>query len=482
MPRIFEYQQQVGAPGEINSRRAQAGDSFTFPSEVGQAIGVVNEAISRQEVSDVHAKLAKARAEWTVHLAERANSTSPGDSSFAGKFSEDFGQYIESIDGQFQTKAGQQAFRQGSSELASHFTERAGLYQAQAMGQKAKQDYTVTLDSYRNILLSDPTQFSQVEKSAMDALHDLNGLYTKMPAADREQLVIQTRQQLALSSIQGLIQNGAPELAKRQLVDGQWDSYLDADSKNTLLNSADTGIRGKDADIKHQKELAKEAEKQRIDQINTQLNDKFMMHKLTWNDVKNAGLPADGPGSQDHWITRIKQQTKDLQETPAKTNPAIFNDIRERISLPYGNPRKIDNTDAIWKFYGNGLSEADANRLERRLVDDKTDTGQKYSSAEKEFLNNMRPQLDKTTLFMPDEEGGGRMQAFSTYVRDKADEMKKAGKDPRDLFNPNSPDYAGNAVKMFQTAPQIRGAEIMRRMNEGMGQPAKRKSLDEIFK
>jgi hypothetical protein len=43
----------------------------------GQALSkyadAVYEAQERQEVSDVHAKLAKARADWTVALQERAN-------------------------------------------------------------------------------------------------------------------------------------------------------------------------------------------------------------------------------------------------------------------------------------------------------------------------------------------------------------------------------------------------------------------------
>jgi hypothetical protein len=69
---------------------------------------------------------------------------------------------MQSIDGGLQTKSGKQAFQRGAADLSAHFVEQAGLYQAKAMGQKAKQDYLVTLDANRSTLVSDPTQFGSV--------------------------------------------------------------------------------------------------------------------------------------------------------------------------------------------------------------------------------------------------------------------------------------------------------------------------------
>src|SRR3990167_4570933 len=238
MPKVREYTQQIGAEGAIQGRRAAPGDTFALGSEIGQAFGgvadVLQDTAERQEVSDIQAKLAKARAEWTVHLAERAQATSPGDATFAGKFNEDFGAYLQQLESHTQTRAGQNAFRKGAAELSAHFVEKAGVYQAQAMGAKAKQDYLVSLDARRNELLSDPTQFQALLAAATGDLNDPTGVYAKMPAGEREKLTIQMQQELAMSAVRGLIQNGAPELAKRQLEGGQWNQFLDADKKAEL--------------------------------------------------------------------------------------------------------------------------------------------------------------------------------------------------------------------------------------------------------
>lgn len=243
MPRIQEYTQQTDASsaGIPAGRSAQAGDTFALGPELGAAVGNVadklQDAENRQEVADVHTRLAQARAEWTVNLDERARQTAPGDPTFAEKFREDFGKYLATMEGGLQTRAGQDAFRRGAGDLSAHFLEKAGVYQAQSIGAKAKQDYLVSLDAYRNTLLTDPTQFEGVAKSAGEALNDPNGPYARMSAADREALGIQTRKELALSMVQGVTRL-SPDLAIRQLTEGRWDSYLDADKKAALLNSA----------------------------------------------------------------------------------------------------------------------------------------------------------------------------------------------------------------------------------------------------
>src|SRR5262245_1671479 len=101
MPRIRTYESQISPSGVMPpTRRAQVSDfSTTTPGVGGELMNAAERmaaVASQQEVGDVQAKLAKARADWTVHLQERANSSEPGDANFAQKFNDDFSKFMSS--------------------------------------------------------------------------------------------------------------------------------------------------------------------------------------------------------------------------------------------------------------------------------------------------------------------------------------------------------------------------------------------------
>lgn len=259
MPRIREYTQQTSASsaGVPPTRRAEAADfggDMGF-AQLGTAVRGVADAVAdaetRQEVSTVAARLAQARAENSLALAERAQADD-GDPEFSQKFTGEVAGRLSQIENglKLQTRAGQDAWARGSAQLSAHLLERAGIHQIAAAGAKAKKDYLVTLDANRNTLLNDPAQFESVLQAAGDALNDPNGPYARMPAADRERLTVQTRQALALSAVDGLINRVSPEQAKEQLLSGAWDSYLDADHKSALLKQSDAKIERNDAERK----------------------------------------------------------------------------------------------------------------------------------------------------------------------------------------------------------------------------------------
>lgn len=500
MARIAPIVADVAASGVIPGARATASE---FGAGIGGAlvrtgaelVGVgedfarANELVRRKEIQDdvanVRMSMAKARSDWALQYAERKSNADLNDVNFAARFMGDMGAYFDKGRDVAQTKEGQRTYDMLATEMRGQFAEQAYGFQVAQAGAKAKADYTQATNLYGSTLLTDPTQYGQVKAQAISDLNDPSGRYANIPAKDREALAITMRDHLAKSYIQGLIHNGASELARNILMGGKLDAELNPQDKNALISQADAGIRGARVEADRAAAKAKEDRRIEIDQKNQQLNDLFMQRKLTWADVQRAGLPATGEGSQDHWIVRLKQQANDMADRPARTTPGIFNDLRERIALPYGDPRKIQSTDEVWKFYGQGLSEADANRLERRVLEDRSEQGQRYSSAESEFLRNVKPQLDKTTLFVPDAEGGARMQAFTIYVRDKAERLRKEGKDPFNLFRPDSPDYAGKDIPVFQTGAQRQGAQIIRNMNNTIGNekpPPQRKPLSEIFK
>lgn len=451
MPIIREYQQQVSASADIGGRRAQTGDVFALGPELGQGLSqaadIRQDAANRQEVSDVQTKLAQARADWTVQLQERAQSTNPGDATFAGKFNEDFGKYLGTIEGGLQTRAGQDAFRNGAARLAAHFVEKAGVYQAQAMGAKAKQDYLASLNSYRNVLIGDPTQFSEIAKEADAALNDPAGMYAKMPAADREKLAVQTKQELALSAVQGLIQNGAPELAKRQLAGGQWDAYLDADKKAALNGYADTAIHAKDTAAKAERELADRALKDRQEEIR-----KGFLARIV--DPKAHGGPlSDDEVIASHELTADQQRNiidykraraKELAtDAENRRHPFEVRRLVNGMIAADGDPSKTFSIDDTRDAYRRGkISTQELTFLEGffgRMKDGSTNT----------FTRDLNTHLGTVSRMISGsvEFTGRAAEAIDTVNRIREDafqqveQWRKDNKNPRELLNPKSKDY-----------------------------------------
>jgi hypothetical protein len=452
MPRIREYEQQISAGGgEIQGRRAQPGDTYAFGADLGKGLAqtadILQDAADRQEVSDVQARLAKARADWTVHLAQRAQETSPGDATFAGKFNEDFSKYLQTIEGGLQTRAGQETFRLGAAKLSAHFVERAGVYQAQAMGAKAVQDYNVALDSHRNTLISDPTQFKAVEEQALSALNDPRGLYARMPAAEREKLTIATRQTLAMSAVQGLIQNGAPELAKRQLQGGQWDAYLDADKKAALVDRADVGIRAKDSEAERQRQLAEREKRERQDGILKGFLARIIDPKANGGALSDREVLASTDltaAQQQHVIDYKRARAKELAgDAENRKNPFKVRELVNQMIAADSDPSKTFSVEPVREAYRkNQISTPELVFLERffgQLKDGSTNT----------FARDLNTHLSTVSRMVTGSiDFVGRTAEAITVVNqiredafNAVEEYRSQNKNPRELLNPKSKDY-----------------------------------------
>ncbi len=480
MARIREYNQEIGAGADIGGRRAQAGDVFALGPELARSVNhatdVLQETADRQEVSDVQAKLAKARADWTVTLQERAQSTSPGDATFAGKFNEDFGKYMQGLEGNLQTRAGQQAFQVGAAQLSAHFVEKAGVYQAQAMGEKAKQDYLVSLNSYRNVLLSDPTQFKDVAATASAALNDPSGIYAKMPAADREKLAQQTQQELALSAVQGLIQNGAPELAKRQLAGGQWDTFLDADKKAALNDKADVAIHAKDTAAERERLLAERARKDAQDSVMKDFLARIVDPKSNGGALSdrevlvNADLTA---AQQQHVIDYKRARAKELAtDAENRRHPLEVDRLHREMVAAADDPTKVFSIDNVRKaFAEQRISSPEETTLERIFYTMRDAGGNS-------FVRDMNTQLGTVSRMVAGsvEFTGRTAEAIDTVNRIREDafqeveQWRSEKKNPRELLNPRSKDYLFSPERLNTyirsgrqavagEAQQIRGAQ-----------------------
>jgi hypothetical protein len=487
MPKIPEYIPEVGAPGMPPTRNATAIDFGGDGVEnLGRSIqgtaGVLHEKASQDDVTNVRVAMAKARAEWDVNFRDRANGATPGDPTFADKFKQDFTDYIGKSRDIAQTRDGQRTFDLLSAELTGHFTEKAGLFQVQSAGIKAKNDWDVSQRAYATSIVTDPTSYGAVLGQAIAELRDPKGQYGRLPNDARQQLETKARDTMAQAYINGLVDNGAPELARKLLMDGKLDDQLEPKDKQRLVHAADAGITAKRVAAEHADALARREEKKAVDATNDVLMGKFIDGKLTMGDVRASGLPTFGEGSQNTWVTMLRTQAKEWAEKPIKTNPTVMLDAFTSINLPAGDPKKITSMSEINNLYTKGyVSWADLSHLRSEFQNQQTAEGQRLGTVKSDFMKGIKAQLDKSTMNRLDEAGGERMFRYTVYVNEQIDAARKANKDPYQLFNPNSPEYVGKSIPQFQSGPQRTQVDLAKRIDASLNK-AGRKSLDDIFR
>lgn len=457
MPRIREYRSNVDsiATPDITGRRARP-DQFGGGNEdagrsVMSAAQTLYHVAEEQEVTNVHTLTAKARADWTVALQERAAQATPGDTTLAQKFTDDLSGYFDTLSAGINTVAGRRAFDRQSAEVKSHLIEKAGIYQAHAASVNATQNYIGAVDNWRNTLLNDPAQFDSVLAQATDTLNDANSLYGRIPAEQRIKLERQTRGEIALSAVQGIIRRN-PDLAAEQLRNGAWDQWLDADKKYTLERGADIAIRAKEVEQERKIREADRAERK----AQQATEDKFISKlfgpdgTLSTQDVINSNLT---PEHKLRWIGLIDRSNRPdpVAEVSRATTVRILEDMRRGENDPY---RISDLNPAYDAFMRGELTRSDFDWIAKQFNEMRTPDGEKLTQSQRRFLDGVKSQIYKPNPMVGDLDGDGaqKFYEFSFYVDHKIQEYRKAGKNPYDLFDPSKPDYLGKpeALAPFQ--------------------------------
>lgn len=154
MLRIQEYVSNERASGTgIPGRRAQPGD-FGGPGlmqlgrsiqgaaqEVNDAQLMLKDQQSRDEVTDAHVQIAKANADWSLHLNERANAATPGNETFAPKFLEDLDGHLATLGDRYETPNARRVFELGVANIKGYFKGQAFDRHAALAGVHASNNF-----------------------------------------------------------------------------------------------------------------------------------------------------------------------------------------------------------------------------------------------------------------------------------------------------------------------------------------------------
>jgi hypothetical protein len=157
----------------------------------------------------------------------------------------------------------------------------------------------------------DPSSFDRAKDETLKFLRDQGAFTAYLPPELRPQFERETINGLALSALQGKIQNGEPELARDELMSGTWDSFLDADRKPQLLTAAQVAINGQGVEAERLRKAEERAAKAQREQIGNQFVAKLMDTTLTVPEVLASNLEPTGENSKDG--KQVKQPREQLK-------------------------------------------------------------------------------------------------------------------------------------------------------------------------
>lgn len=493
MAQIREYQQQVGGASELPlaqvTRQAFASD-FSGAADgaviAGQSVQqaaadavsiqrMIEDQKARSEVTDAAVELARFNSSAAHELKNAENTGAFDNDSYTEEYMARINTNLDLVGSRFETTAGRQAWTRGAAEMSGHYLIAAGNAQSRAAGIKAVSQYRDFVDATRNTVMNDPFQFSRLEQGAANVINDPNGVFAHIPADQRDELARTTKTELAKSAVQGVIRLD-PRIALNQLTGDQWDPYLDADAKHALQNEARVGIAGLDAEARRQEAEAERQRKREIEQTNQQMVDLYTSKSLTTRQILDSNLNATGEGSKEHWIKMIEAQNKEHREAPIKKDPRLFVNVLEGIRKgTITSETQIENLFAQSADRGTGVTWEDTKQLRQELMDLRTPEGERLSKQIDSFMTSRKPSIDKSNPLMGkiDRTGSAKFYDFEQMVRSKIDEYKKAGKDPRALLNPNSPEFLGapSIVNQFRPTIQETAQAMSEDLSRGMKPP-----------
>lgn len=251
-----------------------------------------------------------------------------------------------------------------------------------------------------------------------------------------------------LSSV--LADNKEPVTAKAA---PQWFNDLPWEKQYAIVEDAKQGVLAnetRDAQLKQMKAQEKALNEK---QAMSEGIDMLIDGSLTIDKIRND--PRLGYEGKTGLLNAIKSDITGKN----KTDPQVFNDVFSRIHST-GADRITDEGDLI-KYVGHGLDYEDLGKLRSEMQGANSAEGKVEADQKKAFLDMAKNRLVKSSMFSAvDPTQAANFYNFQQAFLTKYNQRVKAGDDPADLLDPNSPKYLGSTIDQYDRTP----AQVMAAM------------------
>jgi hypothetical protein len=456
MPKIPEYNSQAQMSGRpqtetgsqsLNSIQAESKGRYALiDAAVKTGSNLYNRA-AQEEVSDLNAKFAEARATWQSRIDEETKNGSVDTQ----KLEQDFEDFAYKMNEGISTAEGRSFFERQTARLKSSVIRSGAKAQAYVAGVKAEQDLKTSLQNNTLALQRDPTLFKDIYEESMDFI-DTKIATGGIPAIHRDKFRQTIAGDLAESTIQGMAQQD-PDQAMHALESGQFDEFISGDQRGRAQSY-----------IKAQREVKRiEAERAESQARKYQQKQSEAWQQGALPELAKGSLNTDAilksPMSADEKIRWLKLASEAAKDT-ATDDPRVYNEAVRRALLPDDDPKKIRGISDLSGFVGRGLSIQKANEINNFIQ--KTPEASYDRDNRKRLLDYAETKLVKggSVLGLPDPDGEYNMSRFTVALQREEDKLRKEGKDPGLLYDPEAKEYFGSRIAKYQLNQQ----QVMERL------------------
>lgn len=181
------------------------------------------------------------------------------------------------------------------------------------------------------------------------------------------------------------------------------------------------------------------------------------LDELLVDPATRAAWTQTTPESQRGILALLDHNQKEALGTPAKSDPAVVQDTFARIHLPDDDPNKITLASQLAPLFAKGLNREDYDWMKKEIDAQQSVSGRNLTKDMQSVRQSAHTMLTRSTIgsVQPEvaEEAAYR---FNADFASRVEAAVKAGKDPRTLLTPGTPDYvlAPERVMSYLQTPQ----------------------------
>lgn len=439
--------------------------------------------MDHREISAGAPAMATALSDLDKKWNETAKNADPNNPSIAAKFREEtLEPQLQKLKESFTTERSQAWADSQVDSMRNHFISKTSADMATLAGVAAKQNITTLTNQLSNAAISDPTSL----KTSLDMVeHSIGAMVDSSPnlrgvdgARLKSELLQSSQAEIVKAAAIGAI-GVNPEAGLKQFSSPEYSKYISGAELKQLEQQAKTVQRAERVDQTYQQKLRETAKEEASDRREGEYLSKLHSGDTQEASTVNAKAIANdmtlSRQARERMIGIVDRETK--PEAAAKVSNGTATDLIFRIRAPEGDPSRITDLNPIYEAYEKGqLSKSDLKFVREEFANIRTPDGEAMGRRQSEFIESVKPLIDKSNPLMGkiDQSGKQQIYSFTLDLQKKVAEYRKAGKDPRDLMDPSKPDYMGGpaALAPYQKPLQQSLKDAAASLKSGSGFPA----------
>lgn len=442
--------------GTISGGRRATGEDFGAVDLTGAVRSVQGaaEAYVAQKEEDESRSVLVQQAEIRAKYAKRLDEAATNGEDVT-KIRSELDNDLAKVGEGLTTRRGADTAQLHAANTSAVFDNQANNILVSRAVTQARVDGAKFLNSTGAIVASNPAYLPQAEKDVDAFVETLS----RVPPEKRAAMAADLKQNMNVAAAMGAARLD-PEGTKLAIEAGKFD--MTPEQRQQVVGQADATIRAKRVEEGYVRAEKEYKERERDETA----RDKHFKGIMAGTTSARAILddPDLRPATREHLVSYMEARTKSLAGADKRSNPGAVRDLWMRINAPDGDPNKIYGADPIFEAVKKGdINTTDADRLNSQLANSKDENNRSFSTRLNGRLQTVASAMRSSPVYQNQPELAAAIQnTMIAEVERESLRLRKEGKNPDVLLDPNSKDYyfTPNRIKTVADDVQKQAAQL----------------------